>query len=285
MNRTLVTVIITLFAAAAFALVGAFVVIARGLYDVGVMTQHTQPVYTLLATTMKQAVQIRAADIETPPLSKPALIARGAACYRSHCVQCHGGAGVPPDPIGLGMQPLPGPLVDAARRWHPREIYWITRNGIRMSGMPAWSYRLSDEDLWAVVSFVSRMSEMSPTDYGVLMDTVQGQQCRVPYEGAAQPVATSLPPDELARSALRQYACVSCHTIPGVTGGQARVGPPLDGFSRRVLIAGRLPNNVDNLVRWLREPQEVKPGTAMPDLGVTELHAQQIAGYLSRRLH
>ena len=104
-----------------------------------------------------------------------------------------------------------------------------------MSGMPAWSYRLSDEDLWAVVGFVSRMSEMSPTDYGVLMDTVQAHQCRAPYEGAAQPVATSLPPDELARSVLRQYACVSCHTIPGVTGGQARVGPPLDGFSGKTI--------------------------------------------------
>lgn len=92
----------------------------------------------------------------------------------------------------------------------------------------------------------------------------------------------SLPPDELARLVLRQYACVACHTIPGVTGSQTRVGPPLQGLARRVLIAGRLPNTADDLVRWIRAPQQVKPGTAMPDLGVSEEHARQMADYLSK---
>ena len=48
-----------------------------------------------------------------PPLDDPARLARGAACYRAHCVQCHGGPGVAPGPDGMSMQPLPGPLLDA----------------------------------------------------------------------------------------------------------------------------------------------------------------------------
>ena len=279
MKRTLTTVVLTLAVALVLAAAVGVLVIMRGLYDVGATTQHTQPVYGLLETTMKHAVRVRAAGIVPPDLSRPELIDRGAACYRDHCVQCHGGPGVAPGPVGMSMQPLPGPLLDAARRWHAREIYWITRHGIRMSGMPAWGMRLSEDDLWAVVGFIGRMPELSPADYGAQMAAVQGARCTLP-SGSDTPSAIQ-PTDERAQLALRQYACVACHTIPGVTGSDTRVGPPLDGLARRTLIAGRLANTEDNLVRWIRSPQQVKPGTAMPDLGVTEEHARLMAGYLA----
>ena len=63
------------------------------------------------------------------------------------------------------MQPVPGPLVDADLNWETRELYWITRNGIKMSGMPAWEYHLSDNDIWAVVAFVSAMPNMTTEDF------------------------------------------------------------------------------------------------------------------------
>jgi mono/diheme cytochrome c family protein len=283
MKRTLATAVLTLAAALAVAVAAGVVVVTRGLYDVGATTQHTQPVYGLLETTMAHAVRVRAADIVAPPLSQPELIARGASCYRDHCVQCHGGPGVAPGPVGMSMQPLPGPLVDAARRWHARELYWITRHGIRMSGMPAWGMRLSEEDIWAVVGFIERLPALSPADYGAQMAAVQGADCPLPSGRLGDAMAR--PPlqqrHELAQLALRQYACVACHTIPGVTGSDARVGPPLGGLARRRLIAGRLANTEDNLVRWIRSPQQVKPGTAMPELHVTEEHARLMAAYLS----
>jgi cytochrome c2 len=76
------------------------------------------------------------------------------------------------------------------------------------------------------------------------------------------------------------YGCGACHVIPGVPGATGKVGPPLDYFAERVFIAGQLPNTPDNLVRWIRNPQSVEPGTAMPDLGVSEPHARDIAAYL-----
>jgi cytochrome c1 len=81
--------------------------------------------------------------------------------------------------------------------------------------------------------------------------------------------------------ALYQYACSACHTIPGITGSSPQVGPPLDGLGSRTLIAGKLANTQENLVRWLRRPHQVDPLTAMPDLGVTEADARDIAAYLS----
>jgi len=82
------------------------------------------------------------------------------------------------------------------------------------------------------------------------------------------------------KRAILRYGCGSCHTIPGVKGARALVGPPLVHFSRRSYIAGRAANTPDNLARWIRDPQSVEPGTVMPTLGVTELEARNIAAYL-----
>ncbi|HEX6364422.1 MAG TPA: c-type cytochrome [Albitalea sp.] len=282
MKRPLLIVMLTLAGALAIGLAVAALVVLRGLYDVGATTQHTQPVYTLLELTLKRAVRVRAADIVVPPLAEPDRVARGAACYRDHCAQCHGAPGVAPGPVGTSMQPLPGPLVDASRRWHERELYWITRHGIRMSGMPAWGMRLADADLWAIVAFLSRLPDLSPADYAQGLAALDGARCPLPSGDSEEEPLGKRPPDESAQLALRQYACVACHRIPGVTGSDANVGPPLDGLARRRLIAGRLPNTPENLARWIRVPQQVKPGSAMPDLGVTEAHARVMAEYLSR---
>ncbi|HEX8602108.1 MAG TPA: c-type cytochrome, partial [Pseudoduganella sp.] len=85
---------------------------------------------------------------------------------------------------------------------------------------------------------------------------------------------------ERGRMALAQYACHACHTIPGVTGPETFVGPPLEGLSQRKYVAGILPNSADNLVRWIRAPQAVHPQSAMPDLGVSERDARDMAAYL-----
>lgn len=74
--------------------------------------------------------------------------------------------------------------------------------------------------------------------------------------------------------------CGSCHTIPGVSGATGVVGPPLMFFGRRTFIAGQLPNNPENLVRWIRNPQSVEADTAMPDLGLTDQQARDVVAYL-----
>lgn len=103
--------------------------------------------------------------------------------------------------------------------------------------------------------------------------------------GCAELVAEAQsPPWGNARRGLQvmhQYACSSCHVIPGVTGGEVHVGPPLAGMARRGTIAGELPNTPPNMVRWLRNPQAVDPRTAMPDLELTEQDAIDAAAYLA----
>jgi cytochrome c len=81
-------------------------------------------------------------------------------------------------------------------------------------------------------------------------------------------------------AALGRFGCGSCHTIPGVRGADGKVGPPLEDWSERGYIAGELPNNAANLIRWIMDPQGVEPGTAMPNLGVGEEQARDVAAYL-----
>jgi cytochrome c2 len=77
-----------------------------------------------------------------------------------------------------------------------------------------------------------------------------------------------------------RYGCGSCHTIGGVGGANGRVGPDLRGFDANRFLAGRLPNQPDNAVRWIMHPQQIQPRTLMPDLGVTRSEARDIAAYL-----
>ena len=85
---------------------------------------------------------------------------------------------------------------------------------------------------------------------------------------------------KVGRHLIYAYGCGSCHVIPGVAEANGTLGPPLQGFASRIYIAGSLQNTPENLYRWIRKPQQVVPGSAMPDVGVSERQAHDIAAYL-----
>jgi cytochrome c1 len=79
---------------------------------------------------------------------------------------------------------------------------------------------------------------------------------------------------------ITRSACGSCHVIPGIPLADGRTGPTLSGFGKRIVIAGRLPNSVPNLILWLRHPQQVAPHNAMPETGLSAEEARDVAAYL-----
>lgn len=101
-------------------------------------------------------------------------------------------------------------------------------------------------------------------------------------QSAARAEATELTGGDPDRgvAAITRYGCGSCHTIPGVRGADATVGPPLTRIARRSYLAGRLANSPGNLMKWVQHPQTVEPGTAMPEMHVTDQDAHDIAAYL-----
>jgi cytochrome c1 len=82
------------------------------------------------------------------------------------------------------------------------------------------------------------------------------------------------------RAAIGRRGCASCHTIPGVPGAEANVGPPLARVGSRVYVAGVLLNTPENLARWLKDPPAVDPKTAMPNVGATDEEVRDISAYL-----
>jgi cytochrome c2 len=82
------------------------------------------------------------------------------------------------------------------------------------------------------------------------------------------------------RGVIQSAGCGACHTIPGIHAAHGELGPPLNSFSRRTMIAGELPNTPDNLVRWIENPPSVESGTAMPNLGLDDQQARDAAAYL-----
>jgi cytochrome c len=97
--------------------------------------------------------------------------------------------------------------------------------------------------------------------------------------GASEPPALGGNPEN-GKLLLRQFACGSCHAIPGVAAAQGKVGPPLEGVASRVYLAGVLANTPENMAAFIRAPQKFEPRTAMPQLGLTEEHARDMVAYL-----
>lgn len=85
---------------------------------------------------------------------------------------------------------------------------------------------------------------------------------------------------ERGKILVEQAQCGACHEIPGVEDAHGLVGPPLGRFGLRTTVAGVLPNTPPQLVRWLRDPQGVTPGNAMPSTNLTDPQARDVAAFL-----
>jgi mono/diheme cytochrome c family protein len=107
----------------------------------------------------------------SPDLSR-ADLAEGAEHYAAMCIMCHGGPGnEPPNYIGLGLNPTPPDLQEAAGDWKPGEVYWIIEHGIKMTGMPAFGKTHSPEQLTNITAFVVKMPTMTVEEYMRLKGT------------------------------------------------------------------------------------------------------------------
>jgi mono/diheme cytochrome c family protein len=260
---------------------GLLAFIYSGLYDVAATRQHTAPVYWAVITALRQSIRAHAAGGALPPdLTNADLIAAGLILYDRHCAQCHGAPGIAPDAIALGMMPSPPNFALMGHDLPAPEIYWAVSNGIKMTGMPAWEFRLTERERWAVVAFLKQSPALTPAEY-------RAQRARlITARGGESTSHTSdahWEPDgavQRGRVAIQQYACQTCHVIPGIRGPDAQVGPPLSGIAGQVYLAGVLLNTPDHMSEWLQNPQRIKPLTAMPNMGVTERDARDIGAYL-----
>ena len=157
----MVFVILVLAAALAF--------IYSGLFNVAANTGDTGLLHWLLDTTREHSVERRMEAVKVPPLADPALIRAGFLHYRENCVTCHGAPGIEASEIGQGLNPYPPELATTSEEKDPRELFWIVKNGIRMTGMPSFGVTHTDQEIWTIVAFLVKMPKMKPPEYQAMV--------------------------------------------------------------------------------------------------------------------
>ena len=130
--------------------------------------------------------------------------------------------------------------------------------------------------MWDLDAFLREMVRLSPQQYQAMAGTPPAQ----PESGPPWSPGGRLGDIAAGRRKVQQYLCATCHAIPGIAGADQNVGPPLDGIGQRQYIGGVLRNTPENMVRWLHDPAAVDPLTAMPNPGLREQDARDIAAYL-----
>ncbi|GGL64629.1 c-type cytochrome [Wenxinia marina] len=158
------TVLYTLATLALLGILGAAAVVGFGLYNVSAAAGHLPGVSWVLHTTFRQAVTLRAPPEEEVPELTDALAELGARHFDRACRMCHAAPGERPTATVESMVPEPPPIQVAVGDWSPAELHWIVDEGVKMSGMPHWP-SIRDDEVWAVVAFLSRVREMDAASY------------------------------------------------------------------------------------------------------------------------
>jgi mono/diheme cytochrome c family protein len=156
----------TLLAIVAFVSVGLY----GGFYNVAANIPHTAWVYSLLQTVRDRSIAVRAADIVVPnDLSDPKRIVSGAGQYAEMCSNCHLAPGKKRTEISRGLYPR-APALRRGSRSTPAEDFWVVKNGIKMTGMPAWGVTHDDKILWDMVAFLRKLPELTADQYRALVE-------------------------------------------------------------------------------------------------------------------
>lgn len=162
--------ILTTLLIAALVFIGGGICFAySGFYDVSASSPHSGLVHWLLSTTSEASIERHASKIEPPDLSDESLVRAGASDFDAMCVGCHGAPGQDPDPVGKGLNPPPPNLAESASHMDASELFWATKHGIRMTGMPAWGATHDDDALWCVVAFLKKLPDMDARGYQALV--------------------------------------------------------------------------------------------------------------------
>jgi mono/diheme cytochrome c family protein len=146
----------------------ALIIIYSGLYNVSAARKPSGFENWLFGTTMDNSVERHSKSIKIPDLNSTEIIKEGFIHYNSMCVECHGAPGKEPTDMAKGLNPQPPDLSESAEDMSPEELFWVTKNGVRMTGMPAWGITNSDDKIWPIVAFIEKLPGMTGKTYDSL---------------------------------------------------------------------------------------------------------------------
>lgn len=161
MKKTILTVISTI----AVIIILLFIFMYSGTFDISQKEDNSFSKWAL-NTAKNQSINKRIKDIKVPPMNDSAMLRMGFLHYNEMCATCHGGPGISPDELSKGLFPAPPKFYKSDDMPEPAEAFWIIKNGIKFTSMPAFGPTHDDEKIWAITDFLlNKMNKMSPAEY------------------------------------------------------------------------------------------------------------------------
>ncbi|MEJ2543309.1 MAG: cytochrome c [Calditrichaceae bacterium] len=183
--KILITVVSTLFG---LLLIG-LIVMYSGFINVSALEPSSGFTRWILHTTMDRSVDVRGEDLPAPDLNNEDMIREGGEHYVHMCQGCHGAPGIEDTEFAKGLEPRAPHLY---RRSNPEdfnagEAFWVTKNGIMMTSMPAWGRTHSDQKIWNIVAFLKKLPQLSPEEYNQIMTQAKSEPMEMEEHSMTEP--------------------------------------------------------------------------------------------------
>jgi len=173
-------------------LLGGALFIWSGVYNIAATDKHWVITNELIEILRERSIEVRAEDIVVPDtLEDPARIAAGAVNYEEMCSSCHLAPGVNNTELYEGLYPQPPAFYKSTHEVHDvKDNFWVIKNGLKLTGMPAWGKSHSDDEIWALVAFIDQLDGMSTEEYQALSANAEGNHDASEDEGLHQDATT-----------------------------------------------------------------------------------------------
>lgn len=141
-----------------------------GSYNVAANVPHWKITHRFLEEVRERSISAQSRAIVVPSIKDPKLVDIGFKNYHAMCRLCHGAPGNPRTEIAKGLYPNPPDFtLKDIKMPNEAELYWIIKNGIKMTGMPAFGPTHSDEELWGIVAFLKGLADLKPEEYQTMV--------------------------------------------------------------------------------------------------------------------
>lgn len=161
-------------------LILAIIALGSGAYNMAATEKHWSITEKIIEWVRESSVEARAKDLQVPSLDDEKLLASGAEHYSAMCTICHLAPGLKPTELSIGLYPQAPifhqrePINDPAKKLERAKAYfWVIKNGLKMTAMPAWGLSHDDNSIWGMTAFVLKMSHMTPEQYENLINSTK----------------------------------------------------------------------------------------------------------------
>lgn len=172
---------ITVFAILAVFVAGVGFYFFTGHYNVAATSPHWNLTLETLETVRDQSIKRHSEGINVPQsLDDPKLRELGFHHYHEMCRLCHGAPGYERNEFAQGLYPNPPHLASGAlqKEWNDAQLYWIVKNGLKMTGMPSFGVTHSEEEMWGVIAILRILPDLKPDGYAAMTESAaqEGEQ-------------------------------------------------------------------------------------------------------------